>query len=66
MLDNQNSLVYNPNRLKNTGGEHMSEKEKQTAKKLVEDAKQMPEKAKDYLRGYMQGVIDSKDAKAEK
>ena len=44
----------------------MSEKEKQTAKKLVEDAKQMPEKAKDYLRGYMQGVIDSKDAKAEK
>ncbi len=38
----------------------MSKEEKQKVKDLIEKAKQMPENAKDYLRGYMQGIVDGK------
>ncbi len=38
----------------------MSKEEKQKVKDLIEKAKQMPENAQDYLRGYMQGIVDGK------
>ena len=59
MLDNQNDLIYNPNSLKSKGGEGLNEMEKTRAEEIMELMAKMPEAAADYLRGYMQGVIDS-------
>lgn len=38
----------------------MNEIEKAKTEELAELMEKMPEAAADYLRGYMQGVIDSK------
>lgn len=38
----------------------MSNEEKQKVEELIRQAKQMPKSAEDYIRGYMQGVIDAR------
>ena len=42
----------------------MSEKEKQAAKEVIDSLKQIPPDGADYVRGYLQGRLDS--IKAEK
>lgn len=43
---------------------HMSEKEKQAAKEVIDSPKQIPPDGADYVRGYLQGRLDG--IKAEK
>ena len=43
----------------------MSDTEKNTAPDLVEQIKDLPTAAADYVRGYMQGVMDAPKDKGE-
>ena len=38
----------------------MGDKDKEQAQEIVELAKELPPAAADYIRGYMQGVLDGK------